>query len=426
MTQPRCFNTKLHINVDHKGPSTRLIGASHQHQYCCVPGSGNAAQQVLESKPSTTFWAALVRCFDRFDLPATNAEFRVSKASAPLPRFFSKIVVHTDTVYTQDRQRNCSRSSWLSLRMLLTFEALYLSRTSNKMNESVGQAFQGGARTPPSSPEGMNVARTIANELNLTHCFLDLLLTRTDGLVIRGQTATLLTGPAAMPEHSSDVYVIMRSSVIDTMGIYGRITGPILTAIKSESSAVIAKLHRESVRSADPLSNVGGSSAYVKELTEELSFVKSEVLARLSTEDVTREWPLDIVRHVLRTFVLHVLIVKPLDAAGSEYRALRALRPLLFLETSHPAGPGGTAPAGGAVPHTHARFDPAAAYAARVTGGRVRALGRGTLGGGGGHAHRWGPHALGEDERDGRRRSGGDVSVLARDVLANARAKQSD
>jgi len=79
--------------------------------------------------------------------------------------------------------------------------------------------------------------------------------------------------------------------------------------------------------------------------------------------------PLDIVRHVLRTFVLHVSIVKPLDetrklqltsdmtelefslgafvsegkgkrggggldAAGAEYRALRALRPLLFLETA--------------------------------------------------------------------------------------------
>ena len=82
--------------------------------------------------------------------------------------------------------------------------------------------------------------------------------------------------------------------------------------------------------------------------------------------------PLDIVRYVLRAFVLHVSIVKPLDetrklqltgdmtelefslgsfvfegkgkrpgasgggldAAGAEYRALRALRPLLFLETA--------------------------------------------------------------------------------------------
>jgi conserved oligomeric Golgi complex subunit 5 len=89
------------------------------------------------------------------------------------------------------------------------------------------------------------------------------------------------------------------------------------------------------------------------------------------------------VRHILRAFVLHVSIVKPLDepcklqltgdmtelefflgafvsegkskgkrgvgasiggldAAGAEYRALRAMRPLLFLETARLAEAGGT------------------------------------------------------------------------------------
>jgi conserved oligomeric Golgi complex subunit 5 len=187
----------------------------------------------------------------------------------------------------------------------------------------------------------------------------------------------------------------------DMMATYGRIVSPILAAIKSETSAIIAKLHRESARSADPLSDMGGSSTYVKELTEKLAFIKGEILSRLSIEDVARKWfvhtyrllnnkrqflcylrrPLDIVRHVLRVFVLHVSIVKPLDetrklrltgdmtelefalgaflseggggkskrgssgfdaaAAGSEYRALRALRPLLFLDTAHLADPDG-------------------------------------------------------------------------------------
>ncbi|KAI0250167.1 Golgi transport complex subunit 5-domain-containing protein [Lactifluus subvellereus] len=379
------------------------------------------AMKVLESKPSTTFWAALARSLEKQTRDgAKNSTFLQQTLSSGYPKllrlfhdFFSKIAVHTDTVYSQDRQ---SPETVLVLRALSTFEALYLSRTSNKVNESVGQAFQGGARTPPSSPEAMNVARTIANELDATkfdpllvrsvaRCAkssLDLLITRTDGLVVRDRTATLLTGPAATPqqvqnlslatflyhcatrvrvleeEHSSDVYAILRSSVIEMMAIYGRITGPILAAIKSESSAIIAKLHRESARSADPLSDMGGSSTYVKELTEKLAFVKSEVLAWLSIEDVTREWPLDIVRHVLRAFVLHVSIVKPLDetrklqltgdmtelefalgafvsegkskrggggldAAGSEYRALRALRPLLFLETARLAEPDATA-----------------------------------------------------------------------------------
>jgi conserved oligomeric Golgi complex subunit 5 len=123
---------------------------------------------------------------------------------------------------------------------------------SNKVNESVGQAFQGGARTPPSSPEGINVARTIANELDAAKfdpllvrsvarsakSSLVMLFTRVDGLVVRDRTATLLTGPVATPqqvqnlslgtflyhcatrigalqeEHSSDVYAILQPSVV--------------------------------------------------------------------------------------------------------------------------------------------------------------------------------------------------------------------
>jgi hypothetical protein len=140
----------------------------------------------------------------------------------------------------------------LVLRALSTFEALYLSRTSNKMNESVGQAFQGGAHAPPSSPEGTNVARLIANELDaakfdpllvrsVAHsakASLDMLLGRADGLVVRDRTATLFSGQSVTPqqgqnlslatflyhcgtrmqalegEHSSNVYAILNPTVV--------------------------------------------------------------------------------------------------------------------------------------------------------------------------------------------------------------------
>jgi len=71
---------------------------------------------------------------------------------------------------------------------------------------------------------------------------------------------------------------------------YRRIVDPVLAAIKSESGVIIAKLHREPGRSADPLADMGGSSAYVKEITEKLAFVKTEILARLAIEEVAREW----------------------------------------------------------------------------------------------------------------------------------------
>lgn len=74
------------------------------------------------------------------------------------------------------------------------------------------------------------------------------------------------------------------------METYKRIVDPLLAAIKTESSAIIAKLHREPARSADPLSDMGGSSAYVQELTEKLSFVKTEILTRLGTDGIAREW----------------------------------------------------------------------------------------------------------------------------------------
>lgn len=71
---------------------------------------------------------------------------------------------------------------------------------------------------------------------------------------------------------------------------YRRIVDPLLAAIKSESGVIIAKLHREPGRSVDPLADMGGSSAYVKEITEKLAFVKAEILARLVIEEVSREW----------------------------------------------------------------------------------------------------------------------------------------
>jgi conserved oligomeric Golgi complex subunit 5 len=213
------------------------------------------------------------------------------------------------------------------------------------MNESVGQAFQGGARAPPSSSEGTNVARMIANELDAAKfdpllvrsvarsakSSLDMLLGRTDSLVVRDRSAMLLTGPVATPqqvqnlsmatflchcgtrmraleeEHSGDVYAILRPAVVvsapycaDTdlptndrqamMENYRRIVDPLLSAIKSDSGVIISKMHRDQGRSADPLAEMGGSSAYIKEITERLAFVKTEILAPLAIEEITQGW----------------------------------------------------------------------------------------------------------------------------------------
>lgn len=85
----------------------------------------------------------------------------------------------------------------LVLRALSNLESLYLSRSLNRLNEAVGQAFAGGIRAPPSTGEGVSIARMIINELDSAkfdpllvravaknaQSSLDLMLTRVDALV---------------------------------------------------------------------------------------------------------------------------------------------------------------------------------------------------------------------------------------------------
>ena len=85
----------------------------------------------------------------------------------------------------------------LVLRAVANFEALYLSRSTNRMNEAVGSALAGGARTPPTVADGVNIARVITNELDSARfdpllvravaknatSSLELLVTRVDALV---------------------------------------------------------------------------------------------------------------------------------------------------------------------------------------------------------------------------------------------------
>lgn len=91
----------------------------------------------------------------------------------------------------------------LVLRAVSNFEALYLSRSTNRMNEVVGSALAGGARTPPTVADGVNIARVVTNELDSARfdpllvravaknstISLELLVTRVDALVSRAWPA---------------------------------------------------------------------------------------------------------------------------------------------------------------------------------------------------------------------------------------------
>jgi len=73
----------------------------------------------------------------------------------------------------------------------------------------VGQAFAGGARAPPGMNEGVNIARTVANELDSARfdpllvksvaknavASLDMMLSRMDGLVCSRSAYPLVVVP---------------------------------------------------------------------------------------------------------------------------------------------------------------------------------------------------------------------------------------
>ncbi|KAK0476610.1 Golgi transport complex subunit 5-domain-containing protein [Armillaria novae-zelandiae] len=373
------------------------------------------AMKLLENKPSATFWTALARSLEKNTRDAARSSmFLQQTLSTGYPRllrlfheFFAKIAVHTDTTYIHTYQ---SPETVIVLRALSNFESLYLTRSSTKLNESVSQAFSGEMRTPPGMVQGINVARTVANELDSARfdpllvkavaksatASIDTIVSRVDGSVSRDRSSVTLVGPSATPqqaingslatflyhtwlllsqlgeEQKETVYNIIKPSVDNLHAAYKRIVNPLLTAIRRELGAIISKMHRfDFGRSADPMAGMGGTSLYMKDFVEKLAFIKNEIFSKFGIGDEKRAWYviMSLVQYIIKTFVLHVSIVQPLGEAGKlqltsdmtelefalsaflvessqekrggnlesvgpEYKMLRAMRPLLFLENS--------------------------------------------------------------------------------------------
>lgn len=60
------------------------------------------------------------------------------------------------------------------------------------------------------------------------------------------------------------------------------------TSIRREISAIISKIHRFDL--GKPNSEIGGPSYYIRDLTEKLSFIRTEILSRYGLDQAGREW----------------------------------------------------------------------------------------------------------------------------------------
>ncbi|KAF9222669.1 hypothetical protein BS17DRAFT_176069 [Gyrodon lividus] len=375
------------------------------------------SMKALESKPRTAFWASLGKSFEKYARDAAKSStFLQQTLSSGYPKFlrllhefFAGIAVHTDTVYTQSYQ---SPETILVLRAVSTFEALYVSRSSTRLNEAVAQAFSGGSRSPPGANEGINIVRTVTNELDSARfdpllvravaknaaMSLETVASKVDGLIVTDRSAVSLLGPMATPqqvlngqvttcvyhcwtkleklveEHTDSVSISIGPSINKIRARYDQVVDPLLTAIKRELSAIVSRLHRLDLRRViDPMAGMAGTSLYMKDLVDKLNFVKTGILSNFAPE-VTRTWVPVIVKYVIRVFILHASIAKPLgesgklqlttdmtelefslsafladgpqskrggnlESIGDEYKTLRAMRPLLFLDNAFLASP---------------------------------------------------------------------------------------
>lgn len=72
---------------------------------------------------------------------------------------------------------------------------------------------------------------------------------------------------------------------------YEQLMEPLMTAIRRELNAIIVKLHRiDFGKDVDPTSGIGGSSFYMKELVEKLSFIKAEILSKFAIGEDGKTW----------------------------------------------------------------------------------------------------------------------------------------
>ncbi|TFK25504.1 hypothetical protein FA15DRAFT_639269 [Coprinopsis marcescibilis] len=370
--------------------------------------------KVLDNKPSSIFWLALGQSLDKHFKDSTKASAFLQQALVGgypkllrlFHQFFSRIAVHTDTVYSDSFQ---SPETILVLRSLANIETQYLARSANKLNDAVTQAFAGGSRSPPTINDASNVTRNVMNELdsakfdpllvrsvakNASSC-LDGMLVKVEAMVVRDRSATALLGPSATAqqilnaqlatfvhhvslrlkrlesEHVEAVFRLIQPSIKKTQLLYNDIIEPMQNAIQREISAILAKVHR--IDFGQKGSMPGGPSLCMRELTDKLGFIKSEILDEYSLGEAGRAWQvvISIAKFTIRNYLLHISIAKPLSEGGKlqmtsdmaelefalnsfmaekgkrdenlqtidEYHALRAMRPMLFLENSQLSKP---------------------------------------------------------------------------------------
>ncbi|CAO3692806.1 unnamed protein product [Umbelopsis ramanniana] len=172
----------------------------------------------------------------------------------------------------------------------------------------------------------------------------------------------------AIEEFPDAIIDLMKDGVEGFRRLMLSIVQPLIEYTKNDLDNILYGIDKEDFSSSsqkpfDPTEEDSGS-AYISELTDRLRFIQSEMFGRFSCGTEPRSWAIQIAKRIIHVFIFQASLVRPLsevgklklaadmaqlefavsqfvsehgvtlDQIGDEYKALRAIRPLLFLDTS--------------------------------------------------------------------------------------------
>ncbi|KAI8647395.1 Golgi transport complex subunit 5-domain-containing protein [Parasitella parasitica] len=169
-----------------------------------------------------------------------------------------------------------------------------------------------------------------------------------------------------LEEYSDKVVDVVKKGVDDCQTLMTKIGDRLVKSIKKDAESVLLKIHQEDFsgklkRNFDPEAD---KSNYIKELQRHVRYFHTTILQNFSCGAEPKTWVRKISKYILYVFIFQASMVCPLSEAGKlklagdmaeleftvsqfmseygarieevgdEYKALRAFRPLLFLDSA--------------------------------------------------------------------------------------------
>lgn len=169
-----------------------------------------------------------------------------------------------------------------------------------------------------------------------------------------------------LEEYPEKIVDIVKKGADDCQVLMMKIGNKLIESIKKDVEGVLLKIHQEDFsgkirRNFDPEAD---KSSYMKELQRHVRYYHTTILQNFSCGAEPKTWVRQISKYILYVFIFQASIVRPLSEAGKlklagdmaeleftisqfmseygarteevgdEYKALRAFRPLLFLDSA--------------------------------------------------------------------------------------------